>query len=74
MALDRLGVVADLAAVLWVCAVAVVVDVGTSWWGQPEWYLGRVSLSPALPLGVLLVALIGPRHLGLLAPELRGLA
>jgi hypothetical protein len=50
--------------VLWVCAVAVAVDVGTSWWGQPSWYLGRVSMSPALPLGVLLVALIGPRHLG----------
>jgi hypothetical protein len=45
-------------AVLWVCAVAVVLDVGTSWWGEPEWYLGRVSMSPALPLGVLLVALI----------------
>ena len=51
-------------AVLWVCAAAVVIDVGTSWWGQPEWYLGRVSMSPALPLGVLLVALIGPRNLG----------
>jgi hypothetical protein len=51
-------------AVLWLCAVAVVVDVGTSWWGQPEWYLGRVSLSPAIPLGVLLVALVGPRNLG----------
>ena len=51
-------------AVLWVCAVAVVVDVGTSWWGQPEWYLGRISMSIALPLGVLLVALIGPRNLG----------
>jgi Type II CAAX prenyl endopeptidase Rce1-like len=51
-------------AVLWVCAVAVTVDVATSWWGQPAWYLGRVSMSPALPLGVLLVALIGPRNLG----------
>jgi hypothetical protein len=51
-------------AVLWVCAVAVVVDVGTSWWGQPEWYLGRVAMSPAIPLGVLLVALVGPRNLG----------
>lgn len=50
--------------VLWVCAVAVALDVTTSWWGRPEWYLGRVSMSPALPLGVLLVALIGPRHLG----------
>jgi hypothetical protein len=51
-------------AVLWVCAVAVVVDVGTSWWGQPEWYLGRISMSPALPLGALLVFLIGPKNLG----------
>lgn len=51
-------------AVLWVCAVAVVVDVGTSWWGEPEWYLGRVSMSPALPLGVLLFALVGPGNLG----------
>jgi CAAX prenyl protease-like protein len=51
-------------AVLWVCALAVVVDVATSWWGQPHWYLGRVSMSPALVLGVALIALIGPRHLG----------
>ena len=51
-------------AVLWVCAVAVVVDVATSWWGQPEWYLGRISMSVALPLGVALVAMIGPRNLG----------
>lgn len=51
-------------AVLWVCAIAVVVDVGTSWFAVPTWYLGVIALSPALPLGVLLVALIGPRHLG----------
>jgi hypothetical protein len=51
-------------AVLWVCAAAVVIDVGTSWWGHPEWYLGRVSMSPALPLGALLIALIGPSNLG----------
>jgi len=51
-------------AVLWVCAAAVVVDVATAWWGQPEWYLGRVSMSAALPLGVALVAMIGPRNLG----------
>ncbi len=58
-------------AVLWVCAVAVVVDVGTSWWGQPEWYLGRISMSPALPLGALLIALIGPRNLGFSGRSLR---
>jgi hypothetical protein len=51
-------------AVLWVCGAAVVVDLATSWWGEPEWYLGRVSMSPALPLAALLIALIGPRHLG----------
>jgi hypothetical protein len=51
-------------AALVVCALAVVVDVATSWWGEPEWYLGRISMSPALPLGLLLIALIGPRHLG----------
>jgi len=51
-------------AVLWICAGAVVVDVSTAWWGKPEWYLGRVSMSVALPLGVALVAMIGPRNLG----------
>jgi hypothetical protein len=49
---------------LWLCAAAVVIDIGTSWWGHPQWYLGRVSMSPALPLGALLVALIGPGNLG----------
>jgi hypothetical protein len=58
-------------AVLWVCAAAVIVDVTTAWWGEPSWYLGRVSMSPALPLGVLLVALIGPRHLGFSRASLR---
>jgi hypothetical protein len=52
------------AAALWVCALAVTIDVGSSWWGQPQWYLGRVSMSPALPLGALLVAMIGPAPLG----------
>jgi hypothetical protein len=51
-------------ALLWVCAAAVVIDVGSSWWGRPEWYLGRVSMSPALPLGALLLALVGPRKVG----------
>jgi hypothetical protein len=51
-------------AVLWVCAAAVAVDVTTSWLGEPQWYLGRISMSPALPLAVLLIALIGPRNLG----------
>ena len=51
-------------AVLWVCAATVAVDVATSWWGVSTWYLGRIALSHALPLGALCVALVGPRHLG----------
>jgi len=51
-------------AVLWVCAATVIVDVATSWWGEPDWYLGRIAMSPALALGVILVAMIGPRALG----------
>jgi len=51
-------------AVLWVCGLAVALDIGTAWWGEPHWYLGHVSMSPALPLGVLAVLMIGPRHLG----------
>ncbi len=58
-------------AVLWVCALAVGIDVVTSWLGQPEWYLGRVLMSPALVLCAVLIALIGPRHLGF---SLRSLA
>lgn len=50
--------------VLAVCALIVGLDVASSWWGQPEWHLGRVSLSPALPLGALLVVLMGPERLG----------
>jgi hypothetical protein len=58
-------------AVLWVCAATVLVDVTSSWLGEPEWYLGRISMSPALPLGALLIALIGPRHLGCSRQNLR---
>ena len=50
--------------VLWLAAIAVVVDVGSSWWGQPDWHVGRILLSPALPLALLLAVLIGPRALG----------
>jgi Type II CAAX prenyl endopeptidase Rce1-like len=51
-------------AVLWLCAATVAIDVASSWWGVPHWFLGRVSMSPALPLAVLVVALVGPSHLG----------
>jgi hypothetical protein len=50
--------------VLWLCGITVALDVATSWWGHPAWFLGRISMSPALPLAALLVALIGPRNLG----------
>jgi hypothetical protein len=50
--------------VLWVCALAVATDIGSAWWGHPDWHLGRVSMSPALPLGVALVVMIGPASLG----------
>ena len=52
-------------AVLVVAGVAVGVDVASAWLGAPDWYLGRILLSPALPLAVALVALVGPRRLGL---------
>lgn len=46
-------------------ALAVVVDVATAWAGVDLGSLGRVALSPALPLMVLVVARIGPARLGL---------
>ena len=52
-------------AVLVTAGLALVVDVGSAWLGKPEWYLGRVLVSPALPIALVLVALVGPRRLGL---------
>jgi membrane protease YdiL (CAAX protease family) len=52
------------AAVL-VAAVAVVVDVGTARADVSLGHLGRVPISPALPLGLLLAGMIGLRRLGL---------
>lgn len=52
------------AAVL-VAAVAVVVDVGTAWADVSLGHLGRVPISPALPLGLCLAGMIGLRRLGL---------
>ena len=57
--------------VLWTCGLAVVIDVASAWWHTPEWYLGRVLLSPALPLCGLLIALIGPSRLGFSRHSLR---
>ena len=43
----------------------VAIDVATAWWDISLGSLGRVPMSPALPLGVLLAALVGFRRLGL---------
>jgi hypothetical protein len=51
-------------AILWVAGFAVGIDVVSAWLGRPERYHGRVLVSPALPLAVLLVLLVGPRRLG----------
>lgn len=48
-----------------VALVTVVVDVGTAWADISMGSLGRVPNSPALPLGVLLAAMVGFRRLGL---------
>lgn len=48
-----------------VAFVTVVVDVWTAWVDVPLGHLGRVPNSPALPLGVLLAAMVGFRRLGL---------
>jgi hypothetical protein len=45
--------------------VTVVVDVGTAWANISIGSLGRVPISPALPLGILLAMLVGLRRLGL---------
>lgn len=45
--------------------VTVIVDVATAWWDVSLGTLGRVPVSPALPLGVALAALVGVRRLGL---------
>ena len=50
--------------VLVVAALALVGDLASAWLRQPEWYLGRVLVSPVLPLAVVLVLLVGPGRLG----------
>jgi membrane protease YdiL (CAAX protease family) len=45
--------------------VTVVVDVGTAWADISLGALGRVPITPALPLGILLALLVGVRRLGL---------
>ena len=45
--------------------LTVIVDVGTAWANISIGSLGRVPVSPALPLGILLAVLVGLRRLGL---------
>lgn len=50
---------------LGIAAIALVVDFVTAGNGASLGSLGRVATSPALPLGLVLAAMIGPRRLGL---------
>ncbi len=51
-------------AIVWVAAAVVVLDVGSAWWGQPTWSIGRVTVSPALPLATVLVVMVGVGRVG----------
>ena len=52
-------------AVVAVAVVTVAIDVGTAWTDMSLGSLGAVPISPALPLGLVLAAMIGFRRLGL---------
>jgi Type II CAAX prenyl endopeptidase Rce1-like len=52
-------------AMLVVAAITVAIDVGTAWADISLGSLGRVQISPALPLGILLACMVGLRRLGL---------
>jgi membrane protease YdiL (CAAX protease family) len=52
-------------SILVVAGLTVVVDVGTAWADIGFGHLGRVSVSPAIPLGVLLAVMVGKKRLGL---------
>jgi hypothetical protein len=58
-------------AMLWVAAITVAVDVVTAWVDVDLGSLGRVPISPALPLGILLACMVGLRRLGLDRANLR---
>ncbi|MEX1008545.1 MAG: type II CAAX endopeptidase family protein [Acidimicrobiia bacterium] len=51
--------------ILVVAALTIVIDVVTAWDDISLGHLGRVSISPALPLGALLAFMVGVRRLGL---------
>lgn len=52
-------------AILFVAALTVAFDVSTAWFDITLGNLGRVPVSPTLPLEILLVSMIGFRRLGL---------
>jgi membrane protease YdiL (CAAX protease family) len=52
-------------AILFVAFLTVAFDVTTAWFDGTLGHLGRVPVSPTLPLEILLVAMIGFRRLGL---------
>jgi hypothetical protein len=51
-------------AALALSALCVGVDIVSAWLGEPPWYLGRILISPALPLALALVAAVGISRLG----------
>jgi membrane protease YdiL (CAAX protease family) len=52
-------------AILGVAVLTVVVDVVTAWADVSLGHLGRIAISPALPIGALLAFMVGLRRLGL---------
>lgn len=47
-----------------VAAVAIAGDVVSAWMGRPEWYLGRILISPALPAALALAVVVGLGKIG----------
>ena len=56
---------------LLLAAVAVALDVTTAWTGTDLGSLGRIAVSPALPLALLLVVWLGPGRVGFARPRVR---
>lgn len=51
-------------SILALAVVVVALDVASAWTSWPSWYLGRVLVSPALPVAALLVARVGWARVG----------
>ncbi len=54
---------------LLLAALAVALDVATAWTGTDLGSLGRIAVSPALPLALLLVVWLGPGRVGFARPR-----